>query len=134
MKKITYIIGILFITTFVSCVKDPTPPTANDLVGTWTCLEICKKDNTSSTFTVTISKGASNSQIIITDFAHLGSSATATATISGNNIDFASQTVSTCSLTNASGTINDKKTTINLDYTIDDGSGIVDDYSATLTK
>ena len=103
-------------------------------VGTWSCKETCNLDNTSSTFTITISENANNSsEILISNFSQLSPSVEARAIVSGSSLSFPQQQVSSFEIVSGNGTFDSKGTTINLNYFLNDG-GQTDGYSAVCTK
>ncbi len=139
MKKGVYIITSLLLFFFASCKKDDnTDPTEDDprakFEGTWNCKETCKKDGTYVTFAVTISKSTSNStEILIANFNQLGSTENIRAIVTGYNFTVPQQPTSTNYQVSGSGTMDGKKTSMSMSYSVNDGAQ-TDEYTAVLTK
>ncbi|MDD5569867.1 MAG: hypothetical protein PHD97_01800 [Bacteroidales bacterium] len=139
MKKGIYILTSLLLLFFASCKKDDENDTPEDdprvkFEGNWTCKETCKKDGSTVTFSVTISKStSSSSDILIANFNQLGSAEKISAVVAGYNLTIPQQTTSTGYQISGSGTMDSKKTSISMSYSVNDGAQ-TDDYTAALTK
>jgi hypothetical protein len=74
----------------VSCKKDP--PARDQFIATYSVVEACPSGN--SNYTVSISASTKSEEaVLINNFADLGTSATADATVSGSSITIPSQTL-----------------------------------------
>ena len=139
MRKSIYIITSLLVLFFTSCKKDDDTNTDESdprakFEGSWTCRETCKGDGSTSTFAVTITKSSSNtSEILMSNFNSLGSAEKIRAAVSGYNLTIPQQASTTNYQISGSGSMNDKKTSINMSYSVNDGS-VTDEYTAVLTK
>jgi hypothetical protein len=138
------ILAYLFLTSivFYSCTKEddkkndtsstsPSDP-RNVFVGNWVCQETIGSSIT--TFGVEIFTHSSiSSRIVVSNFNNLGfQTSPCNMEISGNSITIFQQNLSGFDVVGSGTLIN--SSTINLTYQVDDGSGIVDNVSATLTK
>lgn len=137
MNKLRNLSSIFLILSLQACQPDeteePTPTGERDkFVASWKCTEQSNQTGTNPAFNVNITKsGTSESQVLIENFYGLGFDKKPYAEISGNSISIPTQIVSGNTIKgsgNLSGT-----STINMNYTVNDGSSI-DSITATLTK
>ena len=127
---------VLIIMLIVSCAKDETTTTV-DYTGSWTCVETATNPAGTTTFTIHLKKnGTSETAYYMENIYNLGFSVQASLTISGNSITIAQQSVGSGTNhfnTSGSGSVT-SSTKISLSYKMDDGSGAIDNCTATLTK
>lgn len=131
-------IGLIAI-FFISCEDLLAPGNTKDIVlqleGTWQCDEedsILK--SVMYEYQVYISPSDNDStQVIISDFHHLGDDVEAVADVDGNSITLPSQTLLGGYVVRGSGTISSNLKEIAWKYYIDDGSGEEDEVNATYT-
>lgn len=108
--------------------------TVAKIEGEWTCdeqSEIYKA--TAEVYSVTLSPDADNSSGVIIDNFY-GLQASAKASVSGMSLIISDQTIEGGFSVSGSGTISSNYREINLNYTVDDGSGVVDHVTAVYTK
>lgn len=139
MKKLRKLssIFLLLVLSFQACQPDeteePAPTDERDkFVASWKCTEQSNQTGTNPAFNVHINKSTTNaSQIVMENFYGMGFDKKPYAEVSGNSITIPTQIVSGNTIKgsgNLSGT-----STINMNYTVNDGSTI-DSVKATLTK
>ena len=86
-------------------------------------------------FSVYISPHPNDStKVLIDNFYELGYDVSAVATVSGRNLYISTQTVGDGDTILGSGTISANYNEINWNYSVEDGSGEVDNVTATYTK
>jgi hypothetical protein len=135
-----FLVLVLF-TTVISCTKEdennPTNTTNPSdprkvFVGTWVCNEESQVFGT-STYSVDITTHSTiTNRIIASNFHNLGFiESNAQLEVSGNNISILQQNITGFNIIGTGSLVNNS--TINLNYTTDDGSGI-DTVSAVYTK
>lgn len=135
---------IISIALFNSCTKDddnatptgtssPSDP-RNSYIGNWVCNETNNSDSSSTTFGVEIFAHSSiASRIVTSNFNNLGfQQPNCQMEVSGNSITIFQQNLSGFTVV-GSGNLQNTSTIV-LNYSVDDGSGILDNMSATLTK
>ncbi len=108
--------------------------TVSKIVGEWTCdedSEIYK--STTSVYSVAISPDPDNDFGVIIDNFY-GISAAVYASVSGMSLIISNQTVSGGYEISGSGIISSGYDVINWNYTVDDGSGVIDHVTAVYTK
>ena len=108
--------------------------TVAKLEGEWSCdeqSEIYK--STSEVYSVTLSPDADNSSGVIIDNFY-GLSVAAKANVSGMSLIIPNQSLEGGFEVSGSGTISSNYREIDLNYTVDDGSGQVDHVTAVYTK
>jgi hypothetical protein len=108
--------------------------TVAKLEGEWTCdedSEIYK--STTSVYSVAISPDPDNDNGVIIDNFY-GISAAVYASVSGMSLIVSNQTVSGGYEISGSGIISSGYDVINWNYTVDDGSGVIDHVTAVYTK
>lgn len=108
--------------------------TVAKLEGEWTCdedSEIYK--STTSVYSVAISPDPDNENGVIIDNFY-GISAAVYAGVSGMSLIISNQTVSGGYEISGSGIISSGYDVINWNYTVDDGSGVIDHVTAVYTK
>jgi hypothetical protein len=142
MKKIHFLISILFVITsisIISCNKDdanndPQPVTdpRDQYTGNWTCTEVSQLYPSQTPFSVGISLSTTNSsQILISNFYHFGTTESAIAVVTDNTLAIPQQTI--CSMAiHGSGTM-ETSTKITLNYYVNDAADI-DTVSASYIK
>jgi hypothetical protein len=131
MKKLLPLLTILLLSILTSCTpeEDDDPLTAEDLAGRWSCQEQSLSGNIS--YEVDISK-SSNDQIRINNFYKLGSGFFITVNISGQDLIIPQQTQNNV-IFKGQGTILNRNR-INLSFSADDGGGVIDNGSASLSR
>jgi hypothetical protein len=131
MKKLYYLLAFIVFSTFVSCTPEDNdePITADDLTGKWSCNEQSQFGNT--TYEVEITKSGS-SQIRISNFYQLGNSFLLALTISGQDLNIPQQTLSNIIFTGQGTILNRNR--INLSFAADDGGGVIDNGSVSLSR
>lgn len=142
--KLIRVLTYLFLTSIVfnSCTKEednksvtgttsPSDP-RNVFIGNWVCQETT--GTSSTTFGVEIfAHSTINTRIVVSNFNNLGFQASlCNMETSGNSITIFQQNLSGFDVVGSGTLVN--SSTITLNYQVDDGSGIVDNVSATLTK
>lgn len=136
-KKLLQFAVIMLVAFMASCAPEPTEEVVVDYTGTWTCTETTSNPAGTSSYSVKLKKvGSSNSEYKIENFYNLGFNNEAAVSIGASSISIASQTIgSGNSAFNASGsgTVN-SSTKLSMNYKMDDGSGAVDNCSATFAK
>lgn len=130
---------ILFALTFNSCEEalnllsdDP----RDSFVGEWSVAEEnnIKKSTNTDYYTVTIEKSANDStKVFIKNFYAISPGTAVTATVSGDNINIASQTVSGYTI-QGYGSLAFNGKTIGWSYTVDYHNNFIDQVTATYTK
>lgn len=115
----------------VSGATSPSDP-RNVFIGNWVCQETT--GTSSSTFGVEIfAHSTISTRIVVSNFNNLGFQASlCNIETSGNSLTIFQQNLSGFDVVGTGTLIN--SSTINMTYQVDDGSGIVDNVSATLTK
>jgi hypothetical protein len=136
-KKLLQFAVIMLVAFMASCAPEPTEEVVADYTGTWTCTETTSNPAGTSSYSVKLKKvGSSTSEYKIENFYNLGFNNEAAVSIGASSISIASQTIgSGNSAFNASGsgTVN-SSTKLSMNYKMDDGSGAVDNCSATFAK
>jgi hypothetical protein len=108
--------------------------TVAKIEGEWSCDEQSEYfKSTAETFSVYISEDPGNSSGVIIDNFY-GINAGAKATIAGLSLIISNQTLEGDFEVSGSGTISANYREINLTYTVDDGSGVIDHVTAVYTK
>jgi len=104
--------------------------------GQWSCDETSEiYKSTAEIYSVYISPDPDDStKVLIDNFYELGYDVSAVATVSGRNLFINTQTVGDGYTVIGSGTISSDYNKINWSYSVEDGSGEVDDVTATYTK
>ncbi|HET6246002.1 MAG: hypothetical protein H0V01_07020 [Bacteroidetes bacterium] len=123
--------GLLFLT---SCEPEGENVnfTAEEMVGTYNCAEKSQVYS-SSNYEVIVSKSAaSSSQITVENFYQLGISASVKVNINGSDLIIPKQVVNNITISGDGVIIS--KSRMNLNYTADDGGGVVDVVSGGLSK
>ena len=146
MKAIGWInpvlpISILLLALTVSC-EELLNNLGNDedvrekIEGQWSCDETSEFfKSTAEIFTVYISPDPDDStKVLIDNFYELGYDVSAVASVSGRNLYINSQTVGDGYTIIGSGTISSNYNEINWNYSVEDGSGEVDNVTATYTR
>lgn len=75
-----------------------------------------------------------STRILISNFFNVGANAMAEAVLSGKTLSLSSQTISGGFTVTGSGTIHSDWNSINWSYTVDDGSGVPETYTAVYTR
>jgi hypothetical protein len=104
--------------------------------GQWSCDETSEiYKSTAEIFAVYISPDQDDStKVLIDNFYELGYDVSVVATVSNRNLYIASQTVGDGYTIIGSGTISSNYNEIKWNYSVEDGSGQVDNATATYTK
>lgn len=132
---VQHIVVLALLVFVVSCQKDDnslTPKEARDrFVGNWLCEETSPSSGT-TTYDVRIKASSTDdTRVDIENFAFTGPQAITYGYVNGNDLDIPGQVVSGFSL-QGSGEM-PGSTTINMQYSVDDGSG-PEDISAVFTR
>jgi len=106
------------------------------LEGQWQCDETSEYfKSTAEVFSVYISPHPSDStKILIDNFYELGYTVSAVATVSNRSLYINTQTIGDGFTIIGSGTISSNFNEIEWNYSVEDGSGAVDNVTATYTK
>jgi hypothetical protein len=104
--------------------------------GQWSCDETSEiYKSTAEIFAVYISPDQDDStKVLIDNFYELGYDVSVVATVSNRNLFISSQKVGDGYTIIGSGTISSNYNEINWNYSVEDGSGQVDNVTATYTK
>jgi hypothetical protein len=104
--------------------------------GQWSCDETSEiYKSTAEIFSVYISSDEDDStKVLIDNFYELGYDVSVVATVSNRNLYLDSQTVGNGYTIIGSGTISSNYNEIQWNYSVEDGSGQVDNVTATYTK
>jgi hypothetical protein len=134
-------VGILMLFLAVSCEEllnnmGTEEDVRERLEGEWSCDETSEIfKSTAEKFSVYISPHTHDStKVLIDNFYGLGWDVSAVATVSGRNLYISSQTVGDEFTIIGSGTISSNYNEIKWNYSVEDGSGEVDNVSAVYTK
>lgn len=130
--------ALLFVMTLLaSCAPETAEEVVADYTGTWTCNETTSSPAGQSNFSVRLKKvGTSTTEYKIENFYNLGFNNEAAVSIGATSITISSQTIGSGNAAYAasgSGTVN-SATKLTMSYNMNDGSGVVDNCSATFTK
>lgn len=132
LKKIIYLF-IIFV-SFYSCTPDEEPINNIDkFYGTWGCQEKSKLTGPSSYTVKILADETKKYDLKISNFYMYGFEDFAGADVSENSITIPRQILCN-NIIQGNGYIDNAGTTINWEYTIDDGSGKVDSCTAIYTK
>jgi hypothetical protein len=130
-------LSALFLSVLVSCAPEEKVEAIADYSGTWKCTETTSNPSGNSTFSVRLKKdGTSNTAYFMENIYNLNFSNQASLTIDASAITIASQTIGTGNSSfkaSGSGTVN-SSTKLTMSYKMEDGSGAVDNCSATFEK
>ena len=128
-------LSALFLSVLVSCAPEEKDEAIADYSGTWKCTEATSNPSGNSTFSVRLKKdGTSNTAYFMENIYNTGNQAS--LTIDASAITIASQTIGTGNSSykaSGSGTVN-SSTKLTMSYKMEDGSGAVDNCSATFEK
>ena len=121
----------------VACNKDKEDDGSavrDDFLGLWQCDEYDQNQQLVRTFQVEIfAHGSNANNILIDNFNLLGQGYQAEASTSNTTVTISQQVIGSVSV-NGSGYITNQLTTIELQYNVDDQSGMPENISATLSK
>ena len=121
----------------VACKKDTAgdgSAVRDDFLGLWQCDEYDQNQQLTGTFQVEIYAHATNlNNILIDNFNLLGQGYQAEASTNSTQVTILQQVISSVSVS-GSGYIGNQLTTIELAYTVDDGTGQPQNIAATLSK
>lgn len=136
-KKVLQFALILMMAFLASCAPETEEDIVADYTGTWTCTETTSNPAGTSNFSVRLKKvGSSTTEYKIENIYNLGFNNEAALSISSSSITMASQTIGSGNAAftaSGSGTVN-SSTKLSMNYNMDDGSGVVDNCSATFAK
>ena len=139
-KFLIYRLGIILLgcVLLISSCKtdddDPLTATRDDYIGLWQCDEFGNNQQPTGTYQVEIIKhNTDNSKVLIDNFNQLGIGIQAIATIDNTSITIAQQIVDN-NVVSGSGYITNNLTSIEFLYYVDDGSGQIENITATYTK
>jgi hypothetical protein len=132
-------ISILLLAVTLSCEELEnlnTGDVRDKLEGQWRCDETSEIfKSTAEIFSVYISPHPTDStKVLIDNFYELGYNVSAVATVSNRNLYINTQTVGDGFTIIGSGTISSSYNEIEWNYSVEDGSGAVDNVTATYTK
>ena len=130
------IIRLCFVLLLVGCSKDEDVgiATRDDFLGTWQCEEYDANQGMIATFQVVIEPHLSEpSKIIIDNFNLLGIGYKAEAIVSNTFIEIGLQTIGGTTVS-GDGFISDKNRKIEIQYTLDEGTGQEETIQANFTK
>ena len=119
-----------------SCKKDEgnTVATRDDYLGLWQCEEYDINQQFNASFQIEIfAHPTDESRILIDNFGWLGQGFQAEAVLDNTSLDIPQQFISATAI-NGSGYITDNMGGLELQYTMDDGSGQPENLTATCTK
>jgi hypothetical protein len=120
-----------------SCAPETAEEVVADYTGTWTCTETTSSPAGTSNFSVKLKKvGASTTEYKIENFYNLGFNNEAAVSIGASSITISSQTIGSGNAAytaSGSGTVN-SATKLTMSYNMNDGSGVIDNCSATFAK
>lgn len=117
--------------------KEPLTATRNDYLGVWQCDEYNQNQQLIASFQVQITAHPSVAdKVLIDNFNLLGNGAQTEATAINTKLTIPQQIVAGVTGVSVvgSGYITNKLQTIELSYTVDDGSGQPENINATYTK
>jgi hypothetical protein len=136
-SKFLQLAFVLMISFLASCAPETEEEVVADYTGTWTCNETTSNPAGTNNFSVRIKKaGSSTSDYKVENFYNLGFNNEAAISIGTATITIASQTIgsgNSAFSASGSGSVN-SATKLTMSYKMDDGSGVVDNCSATFTK
>ena len=116
--------------------SDGTSDPRDNIVDTWLCdenSEIYKSFK--NTFYVDISEDPNDrSRLVLDNFYNMGLGKSVTARLSGRSLILDEQTVDGFSFISGQGNISADLEEIEWSYKVDDGSGVVDNVTATFTR
>jgi hypothetical protein len=114
--------------------EEPNGPAVNPdlLTGLWTCTESSQMAGAAVYEVEIIKSGSSANQLLIEGIYHLGAGNTGVLNMNGNNIIIPQQVVNNVVIAGNGVVVNQNR--INLEFTADDGGGMVDAVSAYLTR
>lgn len=138
MKLKTFFL-FFFLVLLISCQPDEEQDTLDPrdkLSGNWVCSETGQYKSTNDVYEVTISNDNSTPDyVIIANFYNLGISYIVKAKVSDYNLFIENQEIKDgFYVKSASGIIADQYNEIKMSYSIDDGSGQIDNVKASYTK
>ncbi len=137
IKLLTVSILLIFVSISCEDLENLTSENVRERIeGYWMVSEDCTScKSTFDAFNVYISPHPDDSTMVLIDnFGQLGWKVSARARISGRNLYINSQTLEGGWTVLGSGTISSNFKEIKWNYSMDDGSGIADQYVATYTK
>jgi len=136
-SKFLQLAFVLMISFLASCAPETEEEVVADYTGTWTCNETTSNPAATNNFSVRIKKaGSSTSDYKVENFYNLSFNNEAAISIGTSTITIASQTIgsgNSAFSASGSGSVN-SATKLTMSYKMDDGSGVVDNCSATFTK
>ncbi|HRG57397.1 MAG TPA: hypothetical protein PK323_00480 [Bacteroidia bacterium] len=136
-SKFLHFSTIILMIFIASCAPEPTEEPVADFTGTWTCNETTSNPAGSSSYSVRLKKvGSSVSDYKIENFYNLGFSNEASVNIGSSSITISSQTIgsgNSAFTASGSGSVT-TSTKLSMNYKMDDGSGAIDNCTATFTK
>ena len=131
-----FICGLCFVLLIVGCGKDEDVgiATRDDFVGTWQCEEYDPSQGLIATFQVVIEPHISNqTAMTIDNFNLLGTGYVAEAVVTNTFIEIGLQTIGGVTVS-GSGFISDKNRIMEIQYTLDEGTGQEETIQANFTK
>jgi hypothetical protein len=137
-NKILFWIFIILFAGFSACNPDDDDTsgsgtyTPETFVGNWNCVENSQNMGSSS-YIITINRSqTANNHLWVDNFYHLGVGFQVTMVLNGSNINIPQQIVGTYTFSGNGTVINSNR--VNLSFMADDGGGIADAVSATLSR
>ncbi|MDQ3190726.1 MAG: hypothetical protein M3Q58_03955 [Bacteroidota bacterium] len=132
LRSIAVIISCLFFITSCAPEEDDVVFTPEEVVGTYSCAEKSEIYNQSN-YEVKVTKSTSGSdQIVIENFYQLGMGTFVKVNIIGSDLVVPQQVVNDIKISGDGIIVNENR--MNLNYTADDGGGVVDVVSGGLSK
>lgn len=136
-KQYFHFAVVLLMTFLAACAPEPTEEAVADYSGTWTCNETTTNPAGTSSYTVRIKRaGTVTSEYKIENFYNTGYKNEAAVSIGASSITINSQTIgsgSTSFTASGSGSVV-SSSKLSMNYKMDDGSGDIDNCSATFVK
>lgn len=136
-SKFLHFSTIVLMIFIASCAPEPTEEPVADYTGTWTCNESTSNPAGTSSYSVRLKKvGTSVTDYKIENFYNLGFNNEAAVNIGSTSITISSQTIgsgNSAFTASGSGSVT-TATKLSMNYKMDDGSGAIDNCTATFTK
>jgi hypothetical protein len=136
-KRFLQISLVVLIAFLASCAPETKEEVVADYTGNWTCTESTSNPAGTSSYAVKLKKvGTSTTEYKIENFYNLGFNNESAVSIGSSSITISSQTIgsgNSAFTASGSGSVN-SSTKLTMSYKMDDGSGSIDNCSATFTK
>jgi len=136
-KSLVQFVVVTLLSFLAACAPEPADEVVADYTGTWTCNETTSNPAGTTTYSVKLKKaGTSTTNYKVENFYNLGFNNEAAVSIGATSITISSQTIGSGNSAftgSGSGTVN-SSTKLTMSYTMNDGSGVADNCSATFSK